>query len=50
MARAQHAVKQDMLTLQRLLRELLWKSWSTMQDALNRRPTRTSRGRQKRRD
>jgi len=50
LARVQYAVKQDMLTLQRLLRELLWKSWSKMKDALNRKPTRTSKGRQKRRD
>lgn len=40
----------SMLTMQRLLRELMWKSWTAMEQALSRKPTRTSRGRQVRRE
>jgi Transposase DDE domain/Domain of unknown function (DUF4372) len=37
-----------LLTFQRLLKELLWKSWDELTKAIHRPPTRTTRGRQKR--
>lgn len=43
---AQTAANATMLTVQRLLRELMWRPWDAMERALHRRPSRTSKGRQ----
>lgn len=48
--RAQMAASATMLTVQRLLRELMWTPWDAMERAFRRRPSRTSKGRQVRRE
>lgn len=50
LARRSVETNATMLTFQRLLKELLWKSWNELKTAIHRPPSRTSRGRQKRRE